>query len=69
MRIIGELILSKELDAVKTTQFQNPVYCGDYLNISKIWSDAGIDELLISLTSYVEKVVLIKKPKMELYNR
>ena len=35
MRIIGELILSKELDAVKTTQFQNPVYCGDYLNISK----------------------------------
>lgn len=52
MRLIGELILSHELDTIKTTAFQSPVYCGDCLNISKIWADSGISELLFSITRY-----------------
>lgn len=61
MRLIGELILSCELDAIKTTSFNDPVYCGDCLNISKIWSDSGISELLFSITKYHRKNNSYKK--------
>jgi imidazole glycerol phosphate synthase subunit HisF len=52
LRIVGELLLSKELHAIKTTGFKNPVYCGDPLNISKIWADSGISEILFSTSTY-----------------
>lgn len=45
-RIIPVLLLSSQ-GAVKTKQFQNPVYLGDVINTARIFSEFGADELIV----------------------
>lgn len=45
-RIIPVLLLSNGA-AVKTKQFQNPVYLGDIINTARIFSEFGADELIV----------------------
>lgn len=45
-RVIATLLLSGR-SAVKTTNFKNPRYLGDPINIVKIFNDKGVDELAV----------------------
>jgi cyclase len=45
-RVIPSLLLSGK-GFVKTTQFKNPVYLGDSLNILKIFNEKGVDEICV----------------------
>jgi len=65
-RIIPFLLIDKNLDCVKTTNFSNRKYIGDILNNIRIFNEKNVDEIVVldidaTSASYEPRLELIKK--------
>ena len=53
-RVIPLLLLEDE-SCIKTIKFKKKIYLGDPINIVKIYSELGVDEILINDISDIDK--------------
>ena len=64
-RIIPFLLIDKNYDCIKTTNFSDRKYIGDILNNIRIFNEKNVDEIVVldidaSLNSYEPRLDLIK---------
>ena len=64
-RIIPFLLIDKNYDCIKTTNFSSRKYIGDILNNIRIFNEKNVDEIVVldidaSLNSYEPRLDLIK---------
>lgn len=65
-------LLFKNKGLVKTAQFKNPIYVGDYLNAIKIFNEKGVDELIFldiaaTLEQYPPQFDIVEKIASECF--